>query len=390
MNLLHTETLLLSRNNLTTPFPPYAILSHRWGSDEILYSDICNGITPLAREKAGFSKLIQSCRVAASLGFAYIWIDTCCIDKSSSAELSDAINSMFTWYGRSAVCIAHLSDANRNDMRTFATSEWFSRGWTLQELIAPSNLIFYDAQWKVIGTRADLLGLVCQRTGIDHGVFMSQDFDSKKINLANRSVSTRMSWAAERRTTRVEDVAYSLLGIFDVHIPLLYGEGRLAFMRLQEAIVRKTSDQSVLAWESNPKDFECAGPNGQGYALSPSAFSWFTSMVPRPRSSPAVVVTDKGIEVTVSLCPLRPVSDQDVDKLRIAEDYFGCGLYLGVLECSFTYADHLRRPAILVSSLDDKKTIFSRANHKLYCITPETTTIQLTIPEGIFILIHLN
>lgn len=126
--------------------PPYAILSHTWEQDEVQYSDV---ITGTAATRAGYDKLRDACRRALDDGFAYIWIDTCCIDKSSSAELSEAINSMFAWYRDSNVCYAFLSDFDpRQDSVSFSDCRWFTRGWTLQELIAPRTILFFDAAWN--------------------------------------------------------------------------------------------------------------------------------------------------------------------------------------------------------------------------------------------------
>ncbi|KAH8648651.1 hypothetical protein BX600DRAFT_530428 [Xylariales sp. PMI_506] len=160
--------------------------------------------------------------LAKKNGFSRIWIDTCCIDKTSSAELSEAINSMYQWYQNAAVC-------------------YFSRGWTLQELIAPHDVEFFAHDWSYLGNKqesnifAELLNSI---TGI-HG-----DVLPGILPLIEVSIASRMKWAALRQTTRVEDIAYSLLGIFGVRMPLLYGEGSNAFLRLQQEILRSTRTAS--------------------------------------------------------------------------------------------------------------------------------------------------
>jgi len=180
----------------------------------------------------------------------------CCIDKTSSAELSEAINSMFRWYKRAVICYAYLSDVELGggvDMHPsypgvpskFAQSRWFSRGWTLQELIAPKEVVFYSRDWGIIGSRERLCLALEEITGIKRDLLNTGD-----VKFA--SVADRMTWAAKRTTTRVEDVAYCLLGIFDVNMPLLYGEGQKAFTRLQEEILRTSTDQSIFAWSLNP------------------------------------------------------------------------------------------------------------------------------------------
>lgn len=176
----------------------------------------------------------------------------CCIDKSSSAELSEAINSMFRWYQKAKVCYVYLSDyakdsipAEDDDQSEFKHCRWFTRGWTLQELIAPMTIMFYSKNWDMLGNKRDLCGLLTKITGIE-----SETLNSEGLNRV--SIARRMAWVAKRTTTRTEDLAYCLLGIFDVNMPLLYGEGRKAFYRLQEEIMKSSSDQSIFAWGDSP------------------------------------------------------------------------------------------------------------------------------------------
>jgi hypothetical protein len=219
--------------------PQYAILSHTWGEGEITFTDIQNPNSLSTKNKAGYDKIVKTCGQAKSDNFQYAWVDTCCINKSSSAELSEAINSMYQWYKESAVCYAYLADVV--DAARFTESRWFTRGWTLQELIAPMRVIFFDAKWHDIGTKDGLSYRISERTGIP------RDILQMKSNF-RISVAQKMSWASQRETTRVEDMAYCLLGIFDVNMPLLYGEGSRAFKRLQGEILRQSNDQSLLAW----------------------------------------------------------------------------------------------------------------------------------------------
>lgn len=194
-------------------------------------------------------KVREACRVAREHGYRYIWIDSCCIDKTSSSELSEAINSMHRWYRDASVCYAFLADvpsAPRSEIRSpgsaFHRSRWFTRGWTLQELIAPRSLVFLSQSWAPLGTKESLLDIVETITGID------QDILRHHKSLDQASVARRMSWAARRRTTRVEDEAYCLLGLFGINMETLYGEGRHAFFRLQERILIQIPDQSIFAW----------------------------------------------------------------------------------------------------------------------------------------------
>ncbi|KAI1786210.1 hypothetical protein LXA43DRAFT_1185299 [Ganoderma leucocontextum] len=192
-------------------------------------------------------KIREACAVARANGFRFIWIDSCCIDKSSSSELSEAINSMYYWYGQAMICYAYLADVPPGEEHErqgshFRTSRWFMRGWTLQELIAPGNVTILAQDWTVIGTKHTLADLVEDITNINYKALLRLE------PLDTFSIAQRLSWASWRETTRVEDKAYSLLGIFDINMPTLYGEGEGAFRRLQEEIIRRVPDQSLLAW----------------------------------------------------------------------------------------------------------------------------------------------
>ncbi|EJF57397.1 hypothetical protein DICSQDRAFT_69605, partial [Dichomitus squalens LYAD-421 SS1] len=176
-------------------------------------------------------------------------LDTCCIDKSSSAELSEAINSMFYWYRDADVCHVYLFDVDDDDPQmpssTFRSSRWHTRGWTLQELIAPRYVIFLSKSWHTIGTKVSLANVLTEITGIDLDVLLQRAPDCLH---ARTSIARRMSWASKRETTRIEDRAYSLLGLFGISMLIIYGEGSDAFQRLQKEILKREKDQSIFAW----------------------------------------------------------------------------------------------------------------------------------------------
>ncbi|KAH8758214.1 heterokaryon incompatibility protein-domain-containing protein [Hyaloscypha finlandica] len=223
--------------------PNFAILSHTWGEEEVTLQDIK---TKEATKLLGYEKVTKACSVAAADGFDYIWIDTCCIDKTSSAELSEALNSMYRWYQEAEECYAYLVDVPHNSVNRvtgatgpeFRESRWFTRGWTLQELIAPSSVIFLDSEWQDMGTKSKLQCAISEITGIPGSFLLGDD-------LRHASIAQRMSWASKRETTRIEDLAYSLMGLFGIYMPMLYGEGERAFIRLQEEIMR-VSDDHIL------------------------------------------------------------------------------------------------------------------------------------------------
>ncbi|OJT14791.1 Vegetative incompatibility protein HET-E-1 [Trametes pubescens] len=245
----------------------YAILSHTWRSEAEGGEQTYDEVRKLWKRmrKAGLSgkpfttilhhpdlseKIKGICKVAREAGYKLIWIDSVCIDKSSSAELAEAINSMFGLYRLSDVCYVYLADVHEQQVGSgryetefqFHQSRWHTRGWTLQELLAPKEVVFFTASWTLLGTKFSLMDTLQSRTGIDCDILLG------RAPLDSVSVARRMSWAAGRNTTRVEDEAYSLLGIFGVHLSPIYGEGRNAFLRLQEEIMKTIPDQSIFAW----------------------------------------------------------------------------------------------------------------------------------------------
>ncbi|KAK6853768.1 HET-domain-containing protein [Apiospora arundinis] len=251
MYLINVDTLELERFDANVP--TYAILSHRWREGEVSFSEFHD---PSKRHsKAGFAKILATCAQAQKDLLSYAWVDTCCIDKSSSAELSEAINSMYKWYQKSTVCYAYLDDVSalHDPTHPLEKSDWFTRGWTLQELIAPVGLSFFcnlngsQSTWDFLGDKHELIDLI---RGVTH---IPEDVLSTGIQPRKFTVSERMRWAADRKTTREEDKAYCLMGLFDVNMPLLYGEGDKAFLRLQEEIVRNTDDDTIFAWREGTR-----------------------------------------------------------------------------------------------------------------------------------------
>ena len=311
MRLLNTTTHKV-KEFVGSNHPPYVILSHTWEDEEVSLKDIEN---ETAKSKKGFAKIAGCCRKAAEDGFEWVWIDTCCIDKTSSAELSEAINSMYHWYQSSTICYAYLQDvstrliesdgakmryrrihatydkfrsdnqshtehmkrwldaeiessltvsgSNKVAVDSFGNCRWFTRGWTLQELLAPNIVEFYTEEWREIGTKESLAPQLSSATDIPVRIL-------RGASLLSCSVAERLSWASTRQTTRVEDQAYCLLGLFGVNMPLLYGEGEKAFARLQEQILRQEEDYSILAWTLQ---YDCGKAMTGFLASSPSEFA---------------------------------------------------------------------------------------------------------------------
>ncbi|KAH0833401.1 hypothetical protein J3R83DRAFT_12507 [Lanmaoa asiatica] len=252
----HLDRIQLSAG-LVQEIARYAILSHRWlDIGEIVFNKI-NGMMffkDLAdqcgpREMIGMEKLCQFCTEANWLGCSFAWADTCCIDKSSSSELDEAIRSMFRWYRAAYVCIVHLAETSSLDQ--FGSDTWFKRGWTLQELLAPPRLKFFSKDWAPLcKSKNDKLDpeitqRIEERTTISESQL--RDFQPGPFDIVRR-----MAWAADRVTTRIEDRGYSLIGIFDVNLIIAYGEGENAFGRLMEVIYNKRPHYEVFLWEGKP------------------------------------------------------------------------------------------------------------------------------------------
>ncbi|KXS95995.1 hypothetical protein AC579_9348 [Pseudocercospora musae] len=331
MRLIDIETLEL--HEFEKP-PPYAILSHRWTDDEISFQSFT---TPGKRQGRGFNKIRDFCAVLKAyphltervewnatsksretIKVRWAWVDTCCIDKRNSAELSETINSMWTYYRDARFCIAYLSDVPECEdfEASFIASEWFQRGWTLQELLAPSEVWFCNASWNMVGCKClvslwkarDFLRILSKASNIP--VYYLDDPTREKHQMA--SIAQKMSWASMRKTSRPEDVAYCLLGLFNITMPLVYGEGQNAFRRLQQEILRHSNDESIFAWR--PSD-DCAEGGDSGIlAPSPEFFARAQHMhrcnlIPRQPYR----VTNKGIKMQA---PLIKVS-QDLYLLQI-------------------------------------------------------------------------
>ncbi|KAI1130612.1 heterokaryon incompatibility protein-domain-containing protein [Nemania abortiva] len=247
MRLLNAKSRQIHNFTSSEDINEFAILSHTWGAGEVTLQDWESLPTADLELKEGYRKINYCCKQALEDGYEWVWIDTCCIDKSSSAELSEAVNSMFQWYQDAAICYAHLTDVQDDTsedslLTALSRSRWFTRGWTLQELLASSDIVFYSENWKKLTTKLNSVETLSTITGIE-----KEYLEGAPLEAA--SAAKKMSWAASRETTRIEDIAYCLLGIFDVNMPLIYGEGKKAFKRLQEEIMKAhPEDHTLFAW----------------------------------------------------------------------------------------------------------------------------------------------
>ena len=253
MRLINTTTFTFEGFKVNSNgVPPYAIVSHCWeGEQEISFRDFNEleegrGIT----QKRGFHKVWKACERARNEDppLRYCWVDTCCIDRLNLGETDRSINSMYAWYRNSAICYVYLHDLqDGGDLESqLPECKYFTRGWTLQELVAPQRMMFFDAKWKPRGTKIELRGLLSRITNISEHVLE----DGRNVH--KECVARRMSWAANRQTTLVEDQAYCLLGIFNLQIQTFF-EG-MPFFYLVLEIIQKINDRSVFAWKSSSNE----------------------------------------------------------------------------------------------------------------------------------------
>jgi Heterokaryon incompatibility protein (HET) len=318
---------------------PEDLEDHSWrkrkrkGADKVLGA--CEAVRKWSEQRS------KALRKAGSKGddqpVEFIWIDTCCVDQKNPAEVSASINSMFRWYSEAIACFVYLHDLEPSSSRDakLTKCEWFSRGWTLQELIAAPEAEFYDAGWNPIGNKSAGSTMevdISRITNIDTAILRNAE------QLRDCKLSLRMAWAAGRTTRFEEDRAYSLLGIFNVQMPTLYGEGEeSAFRRLQEEIIKYSDDHSIFAW-CNP---EAAADDTTGL-LAPSARCFQTSSTYRRaprRSTVPYAMTNKGLSIELCLLQLDAVNyvasldcEKDADHV--------IGLYL---RCISTETQEYRR-----------------------------------------------
>jgi hypothetical protein len=238
--------------------PNYVILSHTWGQDdsEVTFKDVTEGT---GQDKEGYKKLLFCGNQAKTDGFLYFWVDTCCIDKSDINELTKSINSMFRWYQNAARCYVYLSDVTVQSIHTtiqpdekwesdFLKSRWFTRGWTLQELIAPKFVDFYSRNQVLLGDKIKLEQHITKITGISK--------EALHGHLDDFTIDERFLWAEKRETTEPEDKAYCLLGIFNISLPLIYGEGQQNAMKRLRREIEQSRDPDPSLRGNIPKPID--------------------------------------------------------------------------------------------------------------------------------------
>ena len=392
MRLLDTRTFKFEEF-VEDDIPPYAILSHTWGTphQELTFRDMIRNPDGFREEQRyGATKIVNTCYLASRQGLAYAWVDTCCIDKSSSAELTEAINSMFRWYEKASICYIHLADVGpETDLQEgLKHCRWLTRGWTLQELIAPQECYFFDNKWNNRGRKTELKEMLSALTKVPSPVLAKEKLPK------DYPVAQRMSWAARRQTTRREDLAYCLLGLFGIHMPMLYGEGMMAFHRLQEAIIARTDDMTIFAWDPADGDPEFVSI----FAPSPAAFEGYREVVNAAHFHPTEFsLTNKGVKLVnaVILVPSQRHSFLHGHEyiLQLREDTTsrqGAGIYLRKIN-EYLFC-RTNRPVVARSQLESvHKVKISEIYLADFCnslITPNAVldsrraAIQILPPRG--------
>ncbi|KAF2736761.1 hypothetical protein EJ04DRAFT_462522, partial [Polyplosphaeria fusca] len=239
MRLLNTATSAFAEQGLP-PFPfPYAVLSHTWGTQEVSYDDMLNGQFMF---KDGFKKVENFQACARDLGYDWCWMDTCCINRSrSTSEQNEAVMSMYTWFRHAGLCVVYLTDVERRE--DFTKARWFTRAWTLIELLAPENMAFYTRDWQCIGSKKELAAEITAHTNIAFDVL------TYARNPRDATIGEKLSWASERHATNPEEEIYILISLLGVRMIRSPGEGRaMATVRMQAQILEHLEDYTILMW----------------------------------------------------------------------------------------------------------------------------------------------
>ncbi|KAG2745544.1 hypothetical protein P692DRAFT_201076752 [Suillus brevipes Sb2] len=241
----------------------WVMLSHRWESEEPLLRDVRDKVVYDLDPVGTVIKLQSFCRITRDAGYRWAWSDTCCIDQNNNVELQRSVNSMFVWYRHSALTIIYLSDVPPSAQSgALANSAWNTRGWTIQEFLAPNVVLFYQADWTLY--LDDRSPNHKKSIAIMRELEDSTSIDAQALVAFRPGMSDareKLQWASTRVTTLQEDIAYSLFGIFGVHLPVIYGEAKQnALGRLLQEIVAQSGDISALDWVGKSSQFNSCLP----------------------------------------------------------------------------------------------------------------------------------
>ena len=273
--------------------------------------ELCGDMSDLERRNCqDFVKLVEFFNISLKYGCNYVWFDSGCIDKSSSTELEESIRSMFNWYRNSKICIVHLADTT--SFWTVVRDTWFTRGWTLQELLAPKKIKFFGKSWQYITLdstdndkdldfklKVSLWRVISTLTKIPLRTLL--DF-TPGINHARDA----LVWVSKRKTTRVEDIAYCLIGLLGIPFSIAYGEGNMAFRRLQVEILQQSHDMGLFAWTGQPSAYNSMLAEGP-QCFSESSLQSHLQPLSMPKSQtvtvfdPTYAFTNYGLRIPLSI-----------------------------------------------------------------------------------------
>lgn len=292
MRLINTYTL--QPCEFTVSLPPYATFSHVIDEIGAPFEDFAHIKRELCCDI--FKILVRACVQARDAGFAWLWNYAACVDRNSCAAQSEAINSLAQIYRNCGRSIIYLGDLNsklvedEEVVERIAECRWMRNIWAIPQIIFSGAAYFYSSDWSLIGTKASLISHLSSIMGIDEPVLEDSNL------LEEYSLARRMSWASEMTASRVEDFAYALVGLFDVSMSILYGDGQKAFLKLQEEIMRDTDDFSLMAWDK----IDAQAYNGL-FAHSPACFRRFRNGPTTPlRVNGEVQIQCKGITIQTS------------------------------------------------------------------------------------------
>ncbi|KAI1322500.1 HET-domain-containing protein [Xylariaceae sp. FL0255] len=410
MWLLNTTSVRLEFSEL--PPKKFAILSHTWGDEEVLFHELQDNAESVKKKK-GWDKITKFCEEACKRGFACGWVDTCCIDKRSSAELTEAINSMYSYYYSADACFIYLGDVpaptamtysggpnisgyppaiqrimKRDDynpskeaqMRSVRKTRWLTRGWTLQELIAPAKRLFFASDWSEIDDEYGLGKTISEVTNIPQHLLQNRNA------LRLYSTAERFSWAAKRVTKRPEDRAYSLMGLFNVSLPILYGEGEVsAFRRLQLEIMQTSSDMSIFAWRG---DYEFNGM----LAREPADFARSKSLsMGRVMDLSPYSMTNVGLSIRLKIINAKSLIKRGIlSETGIASH----DLFLAATQCEIIVEDQPHSPMIYLDHLPGQASFtingkrvkaFRRVKCKDWALVPLKELHRLSYEEVLIV-----
>jgi hypothetical protein len=279
-SMMHTDLPMESITDTVTTYLHCAMLSHRWGEQELLLHDIKDKAVYESKEAGRFMKLRSFCKIARRAGYHWAWVDTCCIDQNNLVELQKSLNTMFTWYHHSALTVVYLSDVPPSSKSgAMAKSAWNTRGWTVPEFLAPKVIRFYQQDWTPYlndvssnhKESAEIMHELEDATGIDARTLVT-------FKPGMGDAREKLQWVSTRETTVPEDIAYSLFGIFGIQLPILYGENaQNALGRLLQEIVARSGDITALDWVGKPSEFNsCLPANISSYAAPPCTLPYLS------------------------------------------------------------------------------------------------------------------